>query len=54
MLLSLGIGCLFGLTWVSFWHFYGIPILSALLSLLALGYLIAAVVFYAGLSMFKI
>lgn len=50
--LSVTMGLTFGGVWLAFWWFVGIPILSVLLVLLVLGYLLAAVVFFALLGMY--
>ncbi|GLV37223.1 hypothetical protein CBL_01947 [Carabus blaptoides fortunei] len=49
-IISLVIGCIFGLIWLAFWWYYGIPVLSTLLSLIVLGFLFASIIFYAGLG----
>ncbi|CAH1159932.1 unnamed protein product [Phaedon cochleariae] len=44
------IGFMYGIVWMFFWWKFGIPLLSVHLAFLLTGFLIASIVFYAGLA----
>lgn len=52
IIVSLVVGCVVGVIWLAFWWYCGIPVLSTLLSLIVLGFLLASIVFYAGLGLY--